>query len=200
MNVTRFAKPALGVAATVLALGAASSAFAQQAQPQLPFYFGGAIGGGHLNRSGNDLTGLSNASVDTSDTAWTVRAGWRFMPWLAVELGYYDLGKYNFSGTQRPNIPVNGTAKATSTGLSLVGILPIDAFDIYGRIGYAHSQLKLDANTPNFSSGKDDSQDEATYGVGGRWTFTRNWAVFAEWMKNDKIRVDGYVLGIDFRF
>jgi BASS family bile acid:Na+ symporter len=32
-----------------------------------------------------------------------------------------------------------------------------------------------------------DKQSEATYGVGGRWYVQRNWAVFAEWMKNDKI-------------
>jgi hypothetical protein len=33
-----------------------------------------------------------------------------------------------------------------------------------------------------------------------RWTFAPNWAVFGEWMKNDKIRVDSYLGGIDFRF
>ena len=45
-----------------------------------------------------------------------------------------------------------------------------------------------------------DRQDEATYGVGARWNFSRNWGLFAEWMKNDRIRVDSYLAGIDFRF
>ena len=45
-----------------------------------------------------------------------------------------------------------------------------------------------------------DKQDEATYGIGGRWHVARNWAIFAEWMKNDKIEVDSYVVGVDFKF
>lgn len=43
-------------------------------------------------------------------------------------------------------------------------------------------------------------QDEATYGVGARWNFARNGGPFAEWMKNDRIRVDSYLGGIDYRF
>ena len=45
-----------------------------------------------------------------------------------------------------------------------------------------------------------DTQEEATYGVGARWHFARNWSLFAEWMKNDKIKIDNYLGGIDFRF
>jgi hypothetical protein len=45
-----------------------------------------------------------------------------------------------------------------------------------------------------------DHQNEATYGIGGRWTFVPQWALFAEWMKNDKIKVDSYLIGIDFKF
>jgi len=33
-----------------------------------------------------------------------------------------------------------------------------------------------------------------------RWTFARNSAVFGEWIKNDKIRIDSYVGGVDYRF
>jgi hypothetical protein len=45
-----------------------------------------------------------------------------------------------------------------------------------------------------------DKENEATYGVGARWNVNRNLGVFAEWMKNDKIEVDGYVIGVDFKF
>jgi len=84
--------------------------------------------------------------------------------------------------------------------MSLVGIIPLSTVDIYGRIGWAHSRLKFDANTDLFNRNQNDRQNEATYGAGVRWTFARNWAVFGEWIKNDKIRIDSYVGGVDYRF
>lgn len=188
-------------------LGASSAALAQAPMPPLgtypqpPWYFGVGAGSGHLNRSGTDLTGLDNASLDRQDTTWTVRGGWRFSPFGAVEVGYYDLGRYDFHGpTVAGQVPVNGSAKAQSVGISLVGIIPIQNFDLYGRIGYAHSELKFNANTRLLNAHENERQDEATYGLGARWNFTPNWGLFAEWMKNDRIRVDSYLGGIDFRF
>jgi len=194
-------------------LGASSIAFAQtqmQTQmqtpvwtqaPQLPFYFGGGAGTGHLNRSGSDLTGLNNADIDRRDTSWTVRGGWRFYQFAAVEIGYYDFGRYHFNGpTVVGSVPVQGSARADSVSISLVGILPIYNFDLYGRIGYAHSELKFNAHTRLLTANENQRQDEATYGIGGRWTFNPHWALFAEWIKNDRIRIDSYVGGIDYRF
>jgi OmpA-OmpF porin, OOP family len=194
---------AIFIAATASAV--ASVACAQtpafNTSPQLPWYIGAGIGGGHLNRAGSDLTGLNNVSIDSNDTTWTVRGGWRFSPFAAVEVGYYDLGRYKFSGTAIGNVlPVEGSAKAESVGISLVGIIPIQTFDIYGRIGWAHSEIKLNANAPLITENQNDRENGAMYGAGVRWTFARNWAVFAEWIKNDRIRVDSYVGGIDVRF
>ena len=184
--------------ATVLL--AALPAFAQQASP---FYVGAGIGRGNLNLSGTDLTGLNNASVDDNDTTYTLRGGYRFAPWGAIELGYYDLGHYNFSGRATGStLDVTGSAKAKSVGLSFVGILPIDRFDLYGRIGYARSELKVNASATLVTTpvNSKDKQNEATYGVGARWNAAPQWGVFAEWMKNDKIEVDSYLVGVDFRF
>jgi len=187
-------------------LGITTGALAQtptiNSYPQLPFYIGAGIGQGSLNRNAAELSGLFNAELDDTDTTYTVRAGWRVNPYFAVELGYYDLGRYDFRGTALPGgaVYVNGSARAQSVGLSLVGILPINNFDLYGRIGYARSQLKFNGNAFDQTTGREDKQNEATYGVGGRWNATRNWSLFAEWMKNDKIRVDSYLGGVDYRF
>ena len=187
----------------LLAAAALSAVPALAQQPYSPWYFGAGVGQGHLSASGNDITGIPNAQLDTNETTYTVRMGWRFSPFMALELGYYDLGKYAFHGRQFANAQdVDGEARAKSVGLSFVGILPIDQFDLYGRIGYARSELKVNASAPLLQTplnGK-DKQNEATYGVGGRWTFIPHWAVFAEWMKNDKIKVDSYLIGIDYKF
>ena len=191
-------------ALVVAAAMASVPALAQQYSPYYsPWYFGAGVGGGHLNKSGTDLTGFNNAQVDDTETTYTIRAGWRFNPYMAIELGYYDLGKYAFHG--RPfgtALDVDGQAKAKSVGLSFVGILPIDPFELYGRIGYARSELKINASAPLAPTpiNQKDKQNEATYGVGGRWTFIPHWALFAEWMKNDKISIDSYLVGIDYKF
>jgi OOP family OmpA-OmpF porin len=169
-------------------------AFAQTPMPPA-WYIGGGVGRGNLNLSGTDL-GLPNAQVGDSATTYTLRGGYRFSPYWAVELGYYDLGEYDFSSGG-----LAGTAKAKSFGISLVGILPLgEAFDVYGRIGYADSEVKVNASAGGFVGNSKDNQGGATYGVGARWNVSRNWGVFAEWMKNDKIEVDSYLVGFDFRF
>ena len=178
---------------------AAAPAMAQ-AQPYPQWYLGGGVGQGHLGVSGTDLTGLNNAQVDDKNTTYTVRTGWRFNPYGAIELGYYDLGKYKFHGSGV--FEVDGEARAKSVGISYVGILPLQAWELYGRIGYARSELKANASAPLAPTPVNEKtkQNEATYGVGGRWNAGHNWAVFAEWMKNDKIEVDSYLIGVDFKF
>src|SRR3954467_4752451 len=94
-------KPSSGIL-FLAAITAASSACAQSmippSAPQLPFYIGGGGGQGHLNRSASDLTGLTNATLNDNDAAWTIRGGWRFNRYLAAEIGYYDFGCYDFHG------------------------------------------------------------------------------------------------------
>jgi OOP family OmpA-OmpF porin len=197
-------KPLMRTGAVMVLLGAAPLALAQYsyyAPPPQPWYLGVGAGHGHIKRSGADLTGLTGAELDNTDTTYTVRGGYRFLPYAAVEAGYYHLGRYDFTGfVPGAGQGVNGSAKAESIGLSLVGIWPISNFDLYGRIGVAHSKISFNANGPINTSNINDRQTEATYGAGVRWTFYPNWALFAEWMKNDRIRVDNYLGGIDFRF
>jgi hypothetical protein len=183
--------------ATILALSAglaAAPALAQQG-----WYAGFGLGVGNLGKSGQDLTGLADAQIDDTDTTYTVRGGYRFHPNFAVELGYYDLGKYGFSGNIGSTY-VSGSAKAKSWGLSLVAIAPMDQFDLYGRVGWEESEIKANANASLGTADEKDTQNGATYGLGARWNFSKNAGLFVEWMKNDKIEVDSYLAGIDFRF
>ena len=186
----------------LLAAAVAASVPALAQQPFSPFYLGAGGGSGHLNEDGHSLTGLNNAFLDNSDASYTVRGGWRFNPYMAIELGYYDMGKYSFSGIiPGTSTQVQGTAKAKSVGLSFVGILPINTFDLYGRIGVVNTEMKASANVSNLASfDAKDHQNGATYGVGGRWEFVPHWALFAEWMKDDKVKVDSYLFGIDYKF
>ena len=177
----------------------AAPAFAQS--PMAPSWYAGfGLGVGNLNKSGQDLTGLTGTTLDDSDTTYTVRLGYRLNPFFAIEGGYYDLGQYSFSG-KSGSTTVTGSAKAKSFGLSAVGIAPLsDVFELYGRVGIEQSEIKANANTSLATANASDKQTGATYGVGGRYAFSKNAGVFLEWMKNDKIQVDSDLIGVDFRF
>jgi OOP family OmpA-OmpF porin len=196
---------AAALAVCGVALATASVASAQTTlpadawtPPSQQWYLGAGVGQGVLHKSGSDLTGLDNAQLDDTDTSYTLRGGWRFSPYGAVELGYYDFGRYRFSSDQG----VDGSGRANSVGVSLVGIIPLQQFDLYGRLGVAHSKLTVNANGPLdlTSNNQNERQTEAIYGLGARWWFAPQWGVFAEWEKNDRIRIDSYVAGVDFRF
>jgi len=182
-------------AMTVAAAFGAAPALAQS------WYLGAGAGRGNLDATGEDLTGLPNAQLKDTGTTYTARLGYRFSRYGAFELGYYDLGKYEFTGNSGNSL-ITGSAKAKSFGLSIVGIAPIGPYaEVYSRVGYEESEIKANANLGNIATGNaSEKQKGATYGVGGRWLMGPNWGLFAEWMKNDKLKIDSYMGGVDFRF
>jgi OOP family OmpA-OmpF porin len=185
------------------AVAAAAPALAQRPMPYpSPWYIGVGAGQGTLDTNSNAFNDANNISVGSRESTYTVRGGWRFTPWTAIEIGYYDLGKYDFHA--RPvgtTANVDGQAKAKSYGVSFVGILPINQFDLYGRIGWVSTKTEVNASNNSSSPfNASDTRSEATYGVGAHWNFVPQWGLFAEWMKNDNVKVDSWMIGVDFRF
>jgi len=138
-------------------------------------------------------------TTSNRETTWAARIGARLTPSFGIDVGYYDLGKFDLSDASGGSS--GSTVKATSWGASLVAIAPIDAFDVYGRLGYARTETKVDIllqNTGRVLSGK-TSDNEAFYGVGGRYNLG-NWNLFVEWNRWDKTKWDSYMLGAGLRF
>ena len=138
-------------------------------------------------------------TVDDKDTTYQVRFGYRFHPNLAVELGYYHLGDYGLTAGSGA-ATLSASAEARSFGVALVGILPLDRFDLYGRVGFARSELKASGSFGGFSASDRDRENEWYAGVGGRFNVSREIGVFAEYQRHDKLEIDGYFVGVDLRF
>ncbi|HEY2629716.1 MAG TPA: outer membrane beta-barrel protein [Usitatibacter sp.] len=185
--------------AAVAAAVSAAPAFSQQQPWPGGWYIGAAVGQGNLSSSASDL-GLGNPDVAGTATTYTGRFGYNFNPYLGLEAGYYDYGSYDFSGNDSFGTRVNGTARVKSYGLAAVGTLPIDMFDLYARVGWVNSEIKVSATTADANANKKNHDNGVAYGVGARWHMTREWGLFAEWMKDDEVSVDGYMIGIDYRF
>jgi hypothetical protein len=152
-----------------------------------------------LDFSSSTMAGIASTQFDAKDTILTARLGLRFHRNMAVELGYYHLGEYPFE-IFAPQGTIPGSAKARSYGLSFVGILPLDPVDLYGRIGYARSEVKSSASRADASAHATMRDNEAFGAIGARWNATPHIGVFAEYQAHDKLEAKGYFLGVDYSF
>ena len=170
---------------------------------QQGWYVGAGVGQGDSKVFPSGLEGVTPAQYDRKDAVYQLRAGWRFTPSFAVEAGYYDLGEYSVA-VNGGDASVISRARARSYGLSLVAIAPWDRFDIYGRIGYARTNLDLDTSSVGtlqvIVPAQRGRTSEAIGAVGLRWWAVPRWGVFAEYQKHDKLDVDSWFVGLDYRF
>jgi len=147
--------------------------------------------------SGGTLTSFSYSPLTGNDTMFTARLGARLHRNLAIEAGYFRFGDYTYY-----SVPVTGggitqfTARARSGGAALVGLLPVGQLDLYARAGYARTEVKSEEGVVTGSA----KFNEAYYGAGARWNITREAGLFAEYQRHDKLELDGYFVGLDWRF
>jgi OOP family OmpA-OmpF porin len=129
--------------------------------------------------AGGGLTGNS----DDSSVAWKLFGGYQFLPWLAVEASYANLGEftYDYFGTGTWALGgANVKYKVSSWNLAAVGILPLGQFGLYGKLGAAFTNAKLDftISVPGASASASErkSKTNLLWGLGARYDFHQNWA------------------------
>jgi hypothetical protein len=162
----------------------------------LPVRSSAAVGDG-------TVTSFSFSPIAGDETMFTARIGARVHRHLAVEAGYFNFGEYTF----RTSALSGGTAslvdmpaRARSVGVSLVGIYPVNALDLYARGGYARTQVKADESPAGTSVTANEKFNEAFYGAGIRWNAAPQLGVFAEYQRHDRLGLDGYFAGLEWRF
>ncbi len=132
-----------------------------------------------------------SSSLDSKDTAYKLQLGYQFNPYFAVEGGYVDLGKANYSASYTQGT-ASGNLKVTGWNIAAVGIYPLsDAFSMFGKLGV------IDAKVEGSGSGTGLAGDigitanstkwRANYGLGLTYNATRNLGVRLEWERFDKV-------------
>ncbi len=133
-----------------------------------------ALGYGHAVAS--NITG-TGGSAKTSDNikehgfAWNVNLGYKFMPYLALELGYfgYDEVKYNFSGTTNVS-----ASSINNTVLALKGIAPLGhGFSLYAKAGPAYVRQEQGAASGAGVVAKTSNKGRVFGRVGGNFNFSQ---------------------------
>ncbi|MGI9245085.1 MAG: porin family protein [Steroidobacteraceae bacterium] len=97
-------------------------------------------------------------SFDSDDTTFKAFAGWRFNPYLAVELDYLDLGNPEDTiDGRRLNADVNGFAPY------IIGTLPVGPVELFAKAGYLFYDVQVDVDDLTVS---DDNEQDFVYGGG----------------------------------
>jgi len=131
--------------------------------------------------SNNGLTPLSS-SLDDSDTGWKLYLGYQFNPNFAVEAGYIDFGKFNFSATTAGG-SLGGDMKSKNGGfIDVLGIIPLsNNFSIFGKLGGYSVKTELNGSGVGGSVSASHRSNDWTYGIGAGYEFNRNVGVRVEW-------------------
>ena len=167
------------------------------------FYLGGALGQSKLTEW-CDTGGSTTATLpacEAKDTSWKVLGGYRFNQYVAAEATYIDWGEV--TATVRSNatgLTVGVAASQISYGLAVVGTLPLgQGFAFFGKAGF----LKTEQETTRGGSPAstvDRKETELHYGLGAKYTFTKNWALRGEWEKTEDLKVEMLSIGVEYRF
>jgi OOP family OmpA-OmpF porin len=136
---------ALACLAALSAHGVMAAPYAEPAQLDESYYYGGASVGqsrSHLHTPGMTAQLLGNSATattieqDKQDTTYKVFGGYQFNRYVAAEIGFFDLGKYKFTAQTVPPGTLSGEVKIRGFNLDVVGTWPMtDAFALLGRVG-----------------------------------------------------------------
>lgn len=195
-----------------------------QAAPvgQSGWYAGLDVSHNHLGLGGSDIDqafsnqGITSAtSLDRTHTGWGVELGYRFAPHFALEGGYTDLGKFNY--TAAATVPavdsLQGTFKAHAWWLAPVGVMSLtDRWALFGKAGLTRVTADLGASSNTGAtapSGTSHGNAGWLVGAGTSYDITRNVYAKLEWDRYGRVGdssttgradIDQLGIGVGLRF
>ena len=128
---------------------------------------------------------LGSFTTDERGRGFKVFAGKQLNQYVAIEGGYFDLGKFGFNATTSGNGVLNGEAGFRGANLDLVGQLPLtQRFSLLGRIGmnYAKASTHFTGNRLAAVTNPNPSERKigAKAGLGLEYKFSEALAMRAE--------------------
>jgi len=156
--------------------------------------------------SKHDIDCTGAATCDDSGSAFKLLGGYKFMPNLAGEVGYFDFGKAKATGGG-----ASLDAKTTAFGLGVAYHLDFSpTWTGVGRLGVARVKTKLNAGFGGLTA-SDSDNNTALYGglgvgyrlsstvtIDGAWDFTKS-----KYNKNgvdESWNVNAFSVGVTFGF
>lgn len=95
-----------------------------------------------LAANGETVTGFTK---DERDTGYKLFVGRQLNQYVAVEAGYFDLGKFDFKSSTSGNGVLNGQAGFRGVNLDLLGQLPLSQrLSLLGRVGMHYTKTNTE--------------------------------------------------------
>ena len=221
MALSKFSTAGRGLGLTAFAvLGTFSSSWVAAQDSSTGSYIG--INAGQTrNRFNNDtvnrtLAGqgfnLLSTSEDNSNRGYKLFGGYQLNRNLAVEGGYFDLGRFNYALNTAPPGTFNSNTRVKGLNLDLVGMLPLtEQFSVFGRVGAAYAQNRTSFTNSGFlplnNVNTSRNQTNPKVGLGLQYAISPALSLRGELERyriNDPIRNRGYIdmasLGLVYRF
>ncbi|MFS2140243.1 OmpA family protein [Duganella sp. Dugasp56] len=184
---------ALACAMLTIQLAQAEEPFVNPEWANSAWYLGAGVGRSRATIDEQRLTDSLKAngatvtafSKDERDTGYKLFVGKQLNRYLAVELGYFDLGKFSFNSTTSGNGVFNGEAGFKGANLDLLGQFPFtERLSLLGRVGmnYAKTSTHFTGNRLMAVTGPDHSERKlnAKAGLGLEYKLSEALAVRGE--------------------
>ena len=141
----------------------------------IPYSTAGYIGV-NVGRPDYELGCVGGFSCSDSSTSFNIYTGGMFNQYLGAEVGYVNLGKMRRGG---------GTSKAHGVNLSLVGRLPLGAFNVFGKVGTTYGRTEVSASPLSGIATGRESGWAGSYGAGVGYDLTPRSSIVLEWARYD---------------
>ncbi len=159
-------------------------------------------------------SGLATPSIsnDDRDIGYKLFGGYQFNRNIALEGGYFDLGKFGLTATTVPAGTLSGNIRLRGLNLDVVGTLPITQnFSAFGRVGVNYAEARDSfsgtgaVNVLNTTPSKREAN--VKFGAGLQYDFTPSFGMRLEaerYRINDAVGNKGDVdlvsVGLVYRF
>ena len=182
--------------AGMLALGAVS-AFAADAG----WYVGAGAGPSKTNISDTSIANelaiqsptnsIQGITQDNKSMMYKLFVGYNVTSFLALEASMFQLGKFafnantNLAGTSVPSGTFGGQLESWGGSIDVLGIIPIEQWRLFGRVGVLYGQTKVDLTGTGAVTIPDNSPGETKFGykfgAGVGYEFDSGVGFRAEW-------------------
>jgi OOP family OmpA-OmpF porin len=176
----------------LLLLAAIASLIGSSALADEDSYFYGGIGLGQsraridVDRVTANLlaSGLTTTNIDRDEKhlAYKVFGGYEFNRFIALEGGYFNLGRFGYTATTLPAGTLDGRIKLQGINLDVVGAVPLNAsLSIIARVGaiYADARDDFHGSGAVVVLDPDPSQRKVGFKFGGGLQYAFNRSVLA---------------------
>lgn len=136
----------------------------------------------------NDKTYPANYEIeDNNGPGWNVNAGYKFLPFLGVDLGYTRYDDTELEIEEEDGSEVDAADHHYSVNLALKGILPFlnTGVELFGKVGaaWAYSEVDIDDDASDDNDSNSNSHVGLYVGAGADYVIAHELSVNVQWMR-----------------